>query len=188
MGVGVWCARPMHRNRALVDLSAVPGLFKHAVARAPELIALGLSSTMVYARTAPGGPWQRLLPGILLLSNGHPTREQFIQAALCYAGPKSVLTGHDALQLHGMRSARPGGPVHVLVPHGRQVRGTDRVIVERTTRMPRLRLLNDFPTAPLERAVLDAARRTGSVDGARAIIAEAVQRGRVLPARLRTEL
>jgi hypothetical protein len=60
--------------------------------------------------------------------------------------------------------------------------------VERTTRMPSLQLLNDFPTAPLERAVLDAARRAGSVDGARAIIAEAVQRGRVLPARLRTEL
>jgi hypothetical protein len=177
----------MH-NRALIDLHALPDLFPHRVTRAHDLLTLGLPSSAMNANTAPGGPWQRLLPGVLLLSNAPPTRPQLIQAALRYAGPGAVLTGHDALQFHGLRTAQPGGPIHVLVPHHRQLRGTDTVAIERTPRLPRPQLRNDFPVAPLERAILDTTRRMREVDTARAIIAESVQRGLTQPARLRAEL
>jgi hypothetical protein len=178
----------MHRIRDIIDIDGLPSLFPHRVARVTELLALGMSTEAIGANTAADGPWQRLLPGILLLTDAPPSRTQVVQAALRYAGSKAVLTGHDALQLHGIRSAKPGGPVHVLVPQRRQVRAARTVLVERTARLPSPVLRNDFPVAPLERAVLDAARRMRSVDGIRAIIAESIQRGGVQPRRLRAEL
>lgn len=181
-------ARCMRRNRALVDLDRFPELFRRRVARASELIELGLGSKAVYANCRPGGPWQRLLPGVLLLSNAPPSREQLIQAALRYAGRGSVLTGHDALQLHGIRSARPGGMVHVLIPAHRQVRSADTVAIERTMRLPQATITQGFPVAPLERAVLDAARRMLLLDSVRAIVAESVHRGHIAPQRLLDEL
>lgn len=178
----------MRRNRSIVDFTTLPALFPHRVARAAELIALGLTSTTVYANTRPGGRWQRLLPGILLLSNAPPSRVELVQAALRYAGEGAVLTGHDALRLHGIRAAKPDGPVHVLIPHDRQVRSADTVVIERTTRMPKSLLHKNFSIAPAERAVLDAARRMRTLDGVRAILAETVQRGAARPAGLRAEL
>lgn len=178
----------MRTNRNLVDLGALPELFPHRVARAGELVSLGITSATVHANTRPGGPWQRILPGVLLLAAGPPTRTQRIQAALRYAGPGAVLTGSDALQLHGMRSVKPGGPVHVLVPHDRNVRFADGVAMERTIRLPKPLWRKEFPVAPLERAVLDAARRLHNPGEVRALIAEAVRRGAAHPATLRTEL
>ncbi len=177
----------MHRIRDIIDLDGLPSLFPHRIARVTELVALGLSTEAIGTKTAAGGPWQRLLPGILLLGKAPPNRTQLVQAALRYAGSKAVLTGHDALQLHGIRSAKPGGRVHVLVPSRRQLRAVDTVLVERTGRLPTPMLRNDFPVAPLERAVLDAARRMRSADGIRAIIAEAIRHG-VQPRRLHAEL
>jgi hypothetical protein len=176
-----------HSNRTLVDLGALPDLFPHRVARATELVALGLPTTTINAHTRLGGPWQRVLPGILLLGNAPPTRAQRIQAALRYAGDGAVLTGHDALQLHNLRGAQPGGPVHVLVPHDRHVRFADGVAIERTGRLPNPLLRNDFPVAPVERAVIDAARRLRTPTAVRAILAEAVRRG-AHPGHLRAEL
>lgn len=178
----------MRRTRPLIDVDRIPELFRHRVARVPELVALGLTSHYIYAQCAPAGRWQRLLPGVVLLSDAEPTRAQRIQAALRYAGPGALVTGHDALQLYGMRSAKPGGPVHVLVAHRRQVRSSDAVAVERTTRLPPAALRQGFPVAPLVRAVLDAARRMHNRDGVRAVISESVQRGGLEPAQLRREL
>jgi hypothetical protein len=178
----------MRTNRNLVDLGALPELFPHRVARAGELVSLGIASATVHANTRPGGPWQRILPGVLLLAGGPPTRTQRIQAALRYAGPGAVLTGGDALQLHGLRALEPGGPVHVLVPYNRNVRFADGVAIERTIRLPNPLWRKDFPVAPLERSVLDAARRLRTPGEVRALIAEAVRRGPIHPARLRTEL
>jgi hypothetical protein len=174
--------------RNLVDLGALPELFPHRVVRAAELVSLGISSATVHANTHPGGPWQRILPGVLLLSGRPPTRAQRIQAALRYAGPGAVLTGADALQLHGMRAASPGGPVHILVPHDRNLRFADGVAIERTIRLPNPLWCKNFPIAPVERAVLDAARRLRAPGDVRAIIAEVVRRGAAHPARLRDEL
>lgn len=178
----------MTRNRALVDLDALTALFPHRVARATELIALGLPGTTIGERCRPGGPWQRLAPGIVLLGAEPPTRTQHIASALRHAGPGAILTGWDALTRHGM-SAPPGPvPVHLLVPQHRHVRGAPELILERTTIPPDPLLCNGFPIAPLPRATIDTARRLTSADTTRTLLTEVVRRGRVSPSLLRHEL
>ena len=76
----------------------------------------------------------------------------------------------------------------MLVPEDRRLHGSDYLVVERTKRLPEPVVRDDVPLAPLARAVLDACRRFKSHDLARALITEAVQRGRVSPHWLRHEL
>lgn len=124
-----------------------------------RLEALGLARSTVAQRCRAGGPWQRLLPGIVMLSNGPPTRADRRRAALLYAGAGSVLTGADALELHGMeRMPRPSGPVHVLIPADRRRAGSGRVLAERTGRLP-VPAPGRWPLAPVVRATLDFTRR-----------------------------
>jgi hypothetical protein len=155
---------------------------------ARELEALGLSRSTVRSRCRPGGPWRSLLPGVVKLSNSPPDRANHREAALLYAGPGSVITGVDALELHGMlRMPSPSGPIHVLVPAARRRVGAGRVLVERTDRLPEP-THDRWPLAPIERAALDFARRSRDRNAVRATIAETVQRGRCTPADLCREL
>ncbi|MFI7123910.1 hypothetical protein [Amycolatopsis sp. NPDC049868] len=62
------------------------------------------------------------------------------------------------------------------------------VTVERTTRMPRPVVVDGMPMAPLVRAVLDECRRFSARDPVRALLTEAVQRGRLNPEVLIREL
>lgn len=62
------------------------------------------------------------------------------------------------------------------------------VIVERTTRLPARMLAQGVPCTPPERAVLDAARRMGSLDAERDLLADAVQGRHCTGAALRTEI
>jgi hypothetical protein len=178
----------MTRNHTLFEVDALTELFPHRVARAAELVALGLSSRVIATRCQPGGCWQRIAPGIVLLSNAPPTRSQLIAGALKHAGPGAIVTGWDALRRHGMATPAGRFDVHVLVPHNRQVRGTANVVVERTIRIPDPLLCKGFPIASLPRAAIDAARRLRSADITRALMAEVIKHGRVSPARLRQEL
>lgn len=178
----------MNDNRALLDLDVIPRLFNHHVATATELIALGLTSRAIHERCRLGGPWQRLEPGLVLLDDRPPSRTQRIQAALTVAGPRAVLTGVDALALHGMSAARLDGPVHLLVPPRRQPRLVDGVLFERTQQLPVPLFRSGFPVAPLPRATIDTCRRANAAEHVRALLAEAVNRGRVTPATLRDEL
>ncbi|GAA4560182.1 hypothetical protein GCM10023175_69650 [Pseudonocardia xishanensis] len=142
----------------------------------------------IYERCRPGGPWRTLLPGIVGLTNGPPTRDDRRRAALVYAGPGAVLTGLDALQIHGMRRVPPpSGPVHVLIPHDRRRLGAGQVLSERTERLPRARP-GRWPLAPLSRAVLDFCRRSRDREQIRTALAEAVQRGGCTPGELLGEL
>ncbi|MBV8933012.1 MAG: hypothetical protein JO285_10735, partial [Kutzneria sp.] len=59
----------MSGDRTLVDLTALPDLFAHRVARAADLVALGIFGGTVHRKCLPGGPWQRLLPGVLVLDS-----------------------------------------------------------------------------------------------------------------------
>jgi hypothetical protein len=163
-------------NRSLIDLDALSTLFPHRVAAAADLIGLGLTGTAVKRKCKPGGPWRRLLPGILLLANKAPTRQQLVQGALRYASG-SVVTGHDALALHGIHSASPRGRVHLLVPRDRFVRGGTGILVERTLSPPRPVLRHGLLTAPLARAAVDAARLMTSPAAVSALFAEVVFQG-----------
>jgi len=163
-------------NRTLIDLDALSALFRHGVATMSELLELGISSALLRLRCRRGGPWQHLLPGILLLSGSPPTRAQRVQAALRFAGPNTVLTGLDALHLHGIRTVPATGPVHVLVPHRRAIEAPPEIRVTRTRGLPDPVLRNDFLTAPPSRAALDAARHLPPA-AQRAILAETIRAG-----------
>jgi hypothetical protein len=153
-----------------------------------KLCRLGVSARTAYRRCVPGGPWQRPLPGVVLLSSAEPTRRQLVEAALLYGGPDAVVTGAEACRLQGLRSPPDDRRVHLLVPDERKVKSSDYVIVERTIRLPVPVVRSELPLAPLVRAVLDECRRLRAFDPVSALMTEAVQQGRVNPYHLRREL
>lgn len=161
---------------------------QHRVVRAALLERLGMERRTIYRRCLPGGPWRRLLPGIILLSNAEPTDRQRIEAALLRGGPQSRVTGLWAARLHGLRYIPEPADVHILVPHEREITSAGFVTVERTTRLPAAVTRDGFPVAPAHRAVLDATRRMREFDPIRALLADAVQRGRCSPEMLAREL
>lgn len=141
-----------------------------------ELRDLGLASSTLCRRIGGSGPWQRLLPGVILTYTGQPNQRQRLTAALKYAGPPAVLTGGAALQLSSFRALPRLSNVLVLVPEAKQPASVGYVTIERTIRMPPLRKVSGLPCAPLPRAVMDHVRRLQSIDDVRAVMAEAVQR------------
>ncbi|MFS8105097.1 hypothetical protein LFM09_49170 [Lentzea alba] len=136
-----------------------------------------------WLRCRPGGPWQRMHPGIVLLHNGPPTRDQQVTAALLRAGPGAVLTGAEACRRHGLPAS--GTEIHVLVPGS--ARGNGSLVVERASPMPPSVDMGGFPVVSAARAVVDACRQLRSVDSATALVAAAIQRGRCTPAGLAAE-
>ncbi|MFI9006838.1 hypothetical protein ACIGNX_06375 [Actinosynnema sp. NPDC053489] len=128
------------------------------VIKAADLRAAGVPAYVIDLKCRPGGPWQRILPGVLLLSASPPTRAQRLRAALAYAGPKAVVTGVDALHAHGLRSLSPPPRVHLLQPATARRACPEHVLLERTTRPPRVVLRSGLPLADPARAALDAAR------------------------------
>lgn len=153
-----------------------------------RLERLGLPRSTIAKRCRPGGPWRRLLPGVVKLTNGPPTRDDRRRAALIYCGAGALLTGADALELHGMqRMPSPWGPVHVLVDEDCRRSGSGRVLAERTSRLP-VPAPGRWPLAPIGRAALDLSRRLTDRDQVRATLAEVVQRGRCTAMELSAEL
>jgi hypothetical protein len=148
------------------------------VIRARLLVDLGVPERTVYARCRDGGAWRRLLPGIILLSNGSPTREQMLTAALMHGGTTAMITGLEACRRHGVRRGpAPTDTVHLLVAHARQANSTGFVVVERTHRLPVPTRVDGFPMAPVARACTDAARRLHARGDVTELLADAVQRG-----------
>lgn len=171
--------------------------FPHGVATAAQLVAAGIPERTVYDRCRDGGPWQLVLPGVILLFTGRPSRDQLVHAALLLCGRESVVTGLEACRRHGVRR----GParvdlgrndqqteVHVLNPASRQVRSVGFVHVERTRRLPEALVRNGLRIAPLPRACMDAARRLRAPGDVTELLADPVQRGLCTVAALHTEL
>ena len=173
---GVWAENPDVLAEASTDF----------VIRVADLTRFGLSNSTIANRCRSGGPWQRLLPGVVLTHSGVPTARQRAIAALAYGSKGAVLTGRAALREYGY--GRYDGDVHILLPDRRRAQSVSFVLVERTVRLPEPVIRNSLPCAPLPRAVLDAARRLSTLDRVRALIAEVVQRGDVTVEELSAEL
>jgi hypothetical protein len=161
---------------------------QYGVISRAEAARCGLTPRMLDYRIRPGGPWQRLLPGVYLTHTGAPSPDQLLMAALLHSGDGSVVTGLAALRRYDLKV--PATPaVDVLVPHSRRRASAGYVVVHRTTRMPG-RYSADGPIryAPAARAVADAAPGLSRLDDVRAIAAGAVQRGLCTVADLVAEL
>ncbi|HLH82583.1 MAG TPA: hypothetical protein VKV38_04920 [Trebonia sp.] len=153
-----------------------------------QALDCGLSRSSVDYLAGPGGRWRRILPGVYAATTGVVTPDQRAMAALLYAGPESVITGAAAVRRHNLRCAGLN-EVDVLVPADvrRQSRGFVRII--HTSRMPEKFYSTDqIRFAALPRAVADAARGMTRLSDVRAVVAEAVQRGRCDLASLAREL
>lgn len=154
-----------------------------------QAVSAGLSRHALAHRCRPDGPWQRVLPEVYAACNGPLTGLQRRQAALLYAGPSSMLYGLTAAASLGLRAVPELDAVHVLVPPmGRrssvgfaQVHVTVRP-EEHPVRVGGLR------TPSVARAVVDGCRQLSTLRSVRALIAEAVQRGRTSVPRLAEEL
>jgi hypothetical protein len=147
----------------------------------------GMSSSTIAARCRPGGPWRRLLPGVILLNRAEPTRRQQLLAATYYAGTDAVVTGVDALQACGLALPTPRD-VHILLPPGRRMLPREFVSFERTTRVPVPIWHGEVPLAPPARATIDAARQESDSDRLRRILCLPVYHGLCTVEELRTEV
>jgi hypothetical protein len=174
-------ASPRTRARSETARSAFP----LGVATARQLVGIGFNERTVYKRCLPGGPWRRLLPGIIGLFAGAPTPEQYVLAALLLCGPDAIVSGLEACRRHDIRrgpvraTENNGSPreVHVLIPTTRQVRSVGYVHVERTNRLPAPIIRGGIPLAPVARACIDAARRLSRPGDVTELLSDAVQRG-----------
>ena len=152
------------------------------------LESLGVPRRTIWRRCEPGGPWQLLLPGIVLLRSGTPTDEQRIRAALVHGREGAMVTGIHALRRYGLVETPEPAGVHILVPAERRIGSPGFVHVERTSRLPRPHLRRGIPVAPAHRAILDAARSLTDEDAVVAMMAEAIRRRRCTPGALAREL
>lgn len=158
------------------------------VIKTKDLKAAGVPGYVIDLKCRPGGPWQRLLPGVLLLCSAPPTRAQRLRAAVAYAGPDAVVTGVDALHAHGLRDLPPPPRIHLLQPSTTRRSGTDHVLLERTTRPPRVVSTQGLPLAEPTRATLDAARQEPDPLRQHHLLATAIRSGLCTIPDLATEL
>ena len=179
----------MRRSSQFPSTTVIRAAAWHDVITARSLIALGVPESTVYERCRDGGPWQRLLPGIVLLSTGHPTDDQIVVAALLHGGPESMVTGLEACRRQGIRRGpQRRDALQLLIPHTRQLRNNTLVVVERTRRLPCPVVRGGMRLAPVARAVIDAARRLRSEREIAELVADAVQQGRCTVEQLAAEL
>lgn len=166
-------------RRTQVDEKKLAQLLRpgRAVTTHAKLNEAGVPLSTVCHRIRPSGPWQRLLPGVVLAHRGTPTRFERRLGALEYGGDGSVLTGLDALAEHGVRTAaRMLTPrVHILVKHRCQKTSHGFAVVTRTRYLPEPVLKRDLRCAPLARALVDACRQLEKLDDVRELVADVIQ-------------
>lgn len=143
-----------------------------------QALECGMTRSAVDYRIRDGGPWQVMLPGVYAITTGTVSLDQRAMAALLHAGPHSVITGAAAVRRHRLACAGLN-EIDVLTPATTRVQSMGFVRVIRTTRMPGSYCsTRQIRFAHLPRAVADAARGMSRLSDVRAIVSEAVQKGR----------
>ncbi|POX53554.1 hypothetical protein C3489_15535 [Streptomyces sp. Ru71] len=170
-----------------------------------RLRAHGVTTAQLNEQCRPGGAWQQLLPGVVLLHPGPPTTEERLHAVLMYAsresGPatpgvpvqpgaddphrppayrEAMITGLAALTLHGFTAAPPLlslEKIDVLVPRLRRLRSTGCARIIRTAVLPDPEEVTGVPVAPVPRALADAVAGLSDAGVVRRLLTEAVRAG-----------
>lgn len=102
---------------------------------------------------------QRVFRTVYAEHRGTLSDEDLLVAASLWAGRRAVLTGGRALGRYGLELPRPPSVTRFLVARPARVRSGGRgVLTVRTERLPAGRIREDVPTAPVHRALVDAAR------------------------------
>jgi hypothetical protein len=153
-----------------------------------QALAAGVTRQALEHRLRRGGPWRILLPGVYVATTGTPTIVQQEMAALLHAGSGSMITGPAAIRHYRIRGPATNR-IDVLMPASRQRQDAAFVHLLRTTRMPgRVCQSGPLRYVPAARAVADTARGLTSLRDVRAVVADAVQRGRCEIRQLHAEL
>ncbi|MGW5473627.1 hypothetical protein [Streptomyces chartreusis] len=183
------------------------------VMTAAQLKSHGVATAEMNEQCRPGGPWQQLLPGVLLLHPGPPTGEERLHAALMYASRERtpgvpaqpnageehaapayhevMITGLAALTLHGFSATPPLtalDTIDVLVPRMRRLRSAGCARILRTAALPTPRQVTGIPVAPVPRALADAVAELTDASAVRRLLTEAVRGGHCEPASVVREL
>lgn len=146
------------------------GVMPDRVATTAALQSAGVSESSISRRCRKGGPWRRVLPGVVQLGTEPLTRCQLLRAAVAYAGPDAVITGADALAVWGVDVRLPPR-VRLLVPADRRVADRALVAIERTSRLPKPIYKDGLPIVPPVRAALDVARTADDLVDLRSVLA-----------------
>jgi hypothetical protein len=158
---------------------AVQRLFDSQCGLATRDQLTGLRVTQEALRWRLGRTWTSVLGSVVSAGREQLSPRQRLVAAQLEAGPDSVITGVHACLEHGLTCVPGNRRVHVLVPMNQGARRVGWVDIHRTRRPdPASRQSGLLVIASLPRAVLDAARGARSLDEARAVVIEAVQRRR----------
>ncbi|MFC8100504.1 hypothetical protein [Streptomyces sp. NPDC057363] len=80
---------------------------------AAQLRAHGVSAAETSERCRPGGPWQQLLPNVVLLHQGPPTSDERLHAVLLYAARERTVVQNGGENGAGNAGAAAGVPVGV---------------------------------------------------------------------------
>lgn len=174
----------VERRQAWAALAARTG---GVVERAQACAVLGEPAVRWAVRT---GRAQAPDPGLVVLHNGPLTSAQLDLVAVLAAGPGAALGGTTAASRLGLRLGE-GGPRHVVIPRSRRARPTIPGAVVHWSRLlgPDQVLTHRRPALTrLERSVVDGARWAATDDGARAVLAAAVQQRLTTAGRLRAQL
>ncbi|MFJ4976946.1 hypothetical protein ACIP6X_16635 [Streptomyces coeruleorubidus] len=195
--------RPLH------DLS---GRGRLRVMTVAQLRSHGVTTSEANEQCRPGGPWQQLLPGVVLLHPGPPTSEERLHAVLMYAArergtgvpaqpgasrghapaaPDVMITGLAALTLHGFSSTPPLpslDAIDVLVPRLRRLRSTGCARIVRSAALPAPEQVTGLPVAPVARALADAVAGLADAGTVRRLMTEAVRGVHCEPAAVVREL
>ncbi|WP_236795318.1 hypothetical protein [Amycolatopsis sp. GM8] len=169
------------------ELTALGAPDTNGVTTSARLRNAGVTPHAIASRCRAGGPWRRLLPGIIQLDDGELSRPQKLRAATFYGGAGSVVSGIDALQAHGV-PVLPPAQVHTLVALHRRIHSQDFVHLERTSRLPEPFWHNGIAFAPPARATIDIARRETTPERLRRLLALPIYYGLCTSDDLRAEL
>jgi hypothetical protein len=167
---------------------------QHGLITRRQALEAGMTVEALRHAIRPGGPWQRLGPGLYAAFTGQLSDRQKLQAALLVAGPDSMVSGADACRTYGMRYVPQQASPLVVVPAALK-RRPPFVVVRRVAVVLQHRELAGLRVAPVARAVVDAARRDPvlhpdglSLQDVRALVCESVQRKLTTPERLSEQL
>jgi very-short-patch-repair endonuclease len=161
---------------------------QHGIISRHQASSCLMTDKAIRYRLRVDGPWHVVLPGIYADGRGALSDSQRAVAAFLYAGRGIAVTGLAAVAWHGVKVNR-SELVDVLVPPHHQRCDAGFARLHRTSvQLGAICQDGVVVYAPLDRAIIDAARQLTDLSEIRALVASAVQAGKLMVGHLAREL